>query len=83
MNIRNSDGYIFMVPKEAAEFTGVASERTFLRWAREGKVADVRLPNGRVLFRQSDLEELITPIPATADSPDSDVLFDRDWQAEG
>ncbi len=55
--------------------TGVASARTFQRWAKEGRLAHVVLPNGRVRFRLSDVEALLRPVEAADDQGDG-VSFD-------
>ncbi|AWE42863.1 MULTISPECIES: helix-turn-helix domain-containing protein [unclassified Actinobaculum] len=59
-----------MTAREAAT-TGLASERTFGRWARAGKIPAIRLPNGQVRFRRADIEALLEP-QATHDDVGSD-----------
>ena len=36
------------------------------RWAREGRIPVVRYPSGRMRFRRSDIEALLTPRVAPA-----------------
>lgn len=51
----------YMTAGEAARFTGLATERTFLRWAKGNKLRHLVLPNGRIRFYRSDIEALLTP----------------------
>ena len=44
-------------------FPGVGTPATVRRWAREGKVAHVKLPGGRRLFRRSDFEQMMAQAP--------------------
>lgn len=48
--------------REAAELLPGVGSQALLRWARQGEVAHVRLPNGRVYFRRSDVEALLEPV---------------------
>lgn len=47
--------------KEAADLLPSTGYQSLLRWARHGKIASVRLPNGRVFFQRGDIEELLRP----------------------
>lgn len=49
---------------EAVKLLPDTTAATLLRWGREGRVPVVRLP-GRVYFRRSDIEALLTPTTAT------------------
>lgn len=42
-----------------ADFT----EQTLRRWAREGLIASVRMPSGRIKFRRADVVEWLRPTP--------------------
>lgn len=53
---------------QASAMTGLASARTFLRWAKAGEIPFVRLPSGRIFFRRSDIEALVTPVVIGATS---------------
>lgn len=64
--------------REAAELLPGVGSQALLRWARQGEVAHVRLPNGRVYFRRADIEALLTPVsphdepaPASQEEPGS------------
>lgn len=62
MNSRySSELPVVVTADQAAEMTGVASGRTFLRWARDGQIAHIKLPNGHVRFRREDIEEILKP----------------------
>lgn len=50
------------------------------RWAREGHLAAVRLPSGRVRFRREDIEALLTP--QIAPSPSASSADDSDSAVE-
>ena len=43
------------------------SYQSLLSWARTGKLPHLRLPNGRVRFRRSDIEALLTPTISSAE----------------
>lgn len=76
---RESEQSPVMTAREASEYSGLASERTFVRWAKSGQIRHIALPNGQVRFRRSDLDALMTPVVASASSADdvSSHLFDR------
>lgn len=61
-----------LTPDEAARFSGVASARTFSKWARDGQIAHIKLPNGRVRFRREDIEEMMIPVVAESEGGVSD-----------
>ena len=68
MTRRNtSDLPEIMTPREAAT-TGIATARTFIRWAESGKIRAIRLPNGRFRFRRADIEALLLPTTPSAPS---------------
>lgn len=46
---------------EAARLFGVSSE-TVRRWADAQLIPHVRLPSGRLRFRRSDIDALLTPV---------------------
>lgn len=48
------------------------------RWAREGRVAAVHLPSGRMRFRREDIEELLTPKVASSPSDAADELIGQE-----
>lgn len=48
----------------AAAVLGVSDE-TLRRWVDQGKVRYVRLPSGRLRFRQADIEALLVPVEPT------------------
>ena len=69
MDMQKTQFQTLMTAREVSENTGIASERTVLRWAREGKVAHVKLPNGRVMFRPEDVEVILVPVsPSPAEA---------------
>lgn len=49
-------------PREACALLPGVGYQALLRWARQGDVAHVRLPNGRIYFRRADIEVLLTPV---------------------
>ena len=52
--------------KVAASMLDVTPD-TVRRWVKEGRLAPVRLPSGRMRFRRSDVEAQLTPdVPAVA-----------------
>lgn len=51
----------WLTAREAAELLPTVGALTVQRWARTGRVPAVRLPNGRWLFRRSDVEALLAP----------------------
>lgn len=65
-----SDQTQFFSAREASDFSGVASARTFLRWAKTGKIPHIALPNGQVRFLRTDVEALLTPVVGQAVSAD-------------
>lgn len=81
----------FLDAETVADRLGVTGQ-TVRRWIRQGHIAAYELPSGRYRITEEQLQAFLIPVTAessdegvssTADSPDSDVLFDRDWQAEG
>ena len=58
--------------RQAADWTGVASDRTFIRWAKAGKIPAIHLPNGQVRFRREDIEALLMPMTQSAEEPVSE-----------
>lgn len=59
-----------------ADFTA----QTLRRWAREGWVACVRYPSGRLKFRRSDIERLLRPSMA---SPEPEAASTPQTPADG
>jgi len=53
----------YMSPRDAAAFLKLPSvnARTLRAWARAGEIPVLVLPNGRLLFRRSDVEALLEP----------------------
>lgn len=49
---------------EVARTLGVTDE-TVRRWADDGKLSHVKLPSGHRRFRQTDVDQLLTPIEPT------------------
>ena len=58
--------------RQAADWTGVASDRTFIRWAKAGKISAIHLPNGQIRFRREDIEALLMPTTQSAEEPGSE-----------
>lgn len=59
----------FMTAQQvSAEFPHI-SYQAILRWARKGEVPVTTLPNGRKLFRRSDIVALFEPEPVKGDDP--------------
>jgi len=48
-----------LTPREASELTKLGAPRTFQRWAKDGKLPHIVLPNGRVMFYRKDIEALM------------------------
>ena len=51
-----------MTAREASELLPGTGYQALLRWAKTGEVPYVRLPNGRIFFRRSDIEALLEPV---------------------
>ena len=51
-----------MSAREASELLPGTGYQALLRWAKTGEVPHVRLPNGRIFFRRSDIEALLEPV---------------------
>lgn len=51
-----------MSAREASELLPGTGYQALLRWAKTGEVPYVRLPNGRIFFRRSDIEALLEPV---------------------
>lgn len=47
-------------PKEVAEIFSL-KKLTIYRWIRSGKIKAVRLPDGRLRIRESELEKVLRP----------------------
>jgi excisionase family DNA binding protein len=62
------------MPQEAVLTTGPAARRigitenTLRSWAQSGKVAHIRMPNGRLRFRVSDLDAMVQVIEPSTDA---------------
>jgi excisionase family DNA binding protein len=52
-----------LTASEAAEMLSV-HRSTIVRWANEGIIKAVSLPNGRYKFRREDIEAILTGTPA-------------------
>lgn len=65
--------FTLLRPMEATALLPGVSYQSLMRWARQGKVAHVKLPNGRILFRRSDIEDLLAPVDPKVD-PDGDAF---------
>lgn len=66
---------------EASRLVGL-SPATLRRYVESGHLAAVRLPSGRLRFRRSDLDSLLTPSrqlppPPPAGSTDEPALFEN------
>ncbi len=59
-----------LTTKAAADIVGV-SEQTLRNWADEGKIRHIRLPSGRLRFRQIDLDEALAPVEPVANDDTS------------
>lgn len=55
-----------MSAREASELLPGTGYQALLRWAKTGEVPHVRLPNGRIFFRRSDIEALLEPVGGDA-----------------
>ena len=74
----------WLTPQEAAELSnGVASRATFHRWAVEGKITAIRLPNGWWRISREAIEQLLTPVTPEAEEPHPDQLSVLDDDAVG
>ena len=67
----------FVTSREASELTGVASARTFQRWAKAGKVRSIVLPSGRRVFRRADIEAILEPKEVSAGVDEVDRMVDQ------
>ena len=58
----------YMSPREATAFLKLPSvtARTLRAWARAGEIPVLASPNGRLLFRRSDVEALAPQVTASA-----------------
>jgi excisionase family DNA binding protein len=52
-----------LTTSEAADMLGV-HRSTIVRWANEGRIKAVSLPNGRYKFHRADIEEILAGTPA-------------------
>lgn len=66
---RTSGSDDLLSAKDASQLLPGVGYQALLRWARSGEVAHVRLPNGRVFFRRSDIEVLLEPSDIPVDRP--------------
>lgn len=79
MNEKRTDervGELLAAKDAAALIPGASSYQSLLRWARQGKVPFVRLPSGRMFFRRSDIEALLTPVEPGAGEGDAAPFAD-------
>ena len=56
------EGDELLSARAASEIVPGVGYQSLLRWAKAGDVPHVRLPNGRVFFRRSDIEALLEPV---------------------
>ena len=71
---RRSDSE-WISPYEAARLMGGAVSRVTLhRWAVEGKITAIRLPNGWWRISREAIEQLLTPVTPEAEEPHPDQL---------
>lgn len=66
-----------LTAREAAQILPSTSAATVSRWARDRKIASVRLPNGRVFFEREVIENLPVyrePAYAAGSLPEDRVL---------
>lgn len=54
-----------LTASEVAARAGVSAE-TVRRWVREGNLAAIELPSGRLRFSPADVDALLSPSKATA-----------------
>lgn len=59
--------------RAASEMLPGVGYQSLLRWAKAGDVPHVRLPNGRVFFRRSDIEALLEPVSPERSTQTRDV----------
>lgn len=52
-----------LTPREAAKLLGITAQ-TIYRWIRTGKLTYTRLPSGLYRIPRSEIERILTPIPA-------------------
>ena len=70
-NEHRTDTAEWVSPYEAARLLGGAVSRgTLHRWAQEGKLTAIRLPNGWVRISRKAVEDLLTPVTPEDNSPD-------------
>ena len=80
---RRSDSE-WISPYEAARLMGGAVSRVTLhRWAVEGKITAIRLPNGWWRISREAIEQLLTPVTPEAEEPHPDQLSLLDDDAVG
>ena len=82
-NMRSGSEWIS--PYEAARLMGGAVSRVTLhRWAVEGKITAIRLPNGWWRISREAIEQLLTPVAPEAEEPHPDQwsLLDDDAVVE-
>lgn len=55
---------VLLTAREVGDFLHVSSY-TVRRWVEAGQLEAIRLPSGRLRFRQSDIETLVDRTPAS------------------
>ena len=74
-NEHKTDETKWVSPYEAARLMGGAVSRVTLhRWAVEGKITAIRLPNGWWRISREAIEQLLTPVAPEAEEPHPDQL---------
>lgn len=78
MNSRKTYEQAEMIaPSEAASLLGV-TPATIRRWAHLGKIPYIHLPSGRMKFRRSDVEALLSPVdPVGSEEGESESVDDE------
>lgn len=71
--LTSHDGDELLSARAASEMVPGVGYQSLLRWAKAGDVPHVRLPNGRVFFRRSDIEALLEPVSIEKRSQARDV----------
>ena len=55
---------VLLTTAEAAPLLGI-STNTLIRWAKDGRIAHVRLPSNRLRFPQSAIDDALAVRPAS------------------
>lgn len=77
MNVQYMQWHAVCDANQAAEILDV-SAATVRRWARLGKIPYIQLPSGRMKFRRSDVEALLSPVdPVGSEEGESESVDDE------